>query len=203
MQWEYPADLEKQKLSTLTEIFFQHLGKMPTSFRAGRFGIGHHTGKCLKELGYLIDSSVTPHIVWTSSTGVRFPDFTNFTELPYMICDDGDIWKQGNSNFLELPITALREGIISNEVSWLRPWYSDGKGLCDIFRHIYKNEPKRPNVMMFHNVEVIPSASPYPKTEADVERYLNMLHNIFQLALNMGAIFCTMSEFYHIYKNGA
>lgn len=82
MQWEYGEDLERSKLETLTELFRQHFDHQPLSFRAGSFGAGPHTGRILKDLGYVIDSSVTPHVCWTSRTGEKRPDYRDFLRFP-------------------------------------------------------------------------------------------------------------------------
>src|SRR5258707_2132156 len=66
-QRDYPLDVERHKLGLLTEQFRSAFGERPRSFRAGRFGIGTHTVPLLEELGYEVDSSVTPFVDWTAS----------------------------------------------------------------------------------------------------------------------------------------
>jgi len=204
MQWEYPPELERAKLAALTELFHQQFGRLPTSFRAGRFGIGPHTGRWLRELGYLVDSSVTPHICWTSRHGVKRPDFRGFPERPYTVAPEGSIATPGKSDFLEVPVTILPPGTVpannGRDPIWFRPWYSDGETLCHILRHVADGKPEnglhRPLVMMFHNVELMAGASPYPQTEADVERYLQMMARVFELAAQLGIQSCTLTEYY-------
>ena len=114
-------------------MFFQQFGYQPVSFRAGRFGIGHQTGKWLDELGYKVDTSVTPHITWTSKKGKKFPDFQDFPETPYRVSYEGDIWQTGHSDFLEVPVTIIKSKTLgdtkSNKPNWFSPWYSDKKTL--------------------------------------------------------------------------
>jgi glycosyltransferase involved in cell wall biosynthesis len=210
MQCEYPPDLERAKLATLTDLFEQQFGRRPTSFRAGRFGISPHTGRWLRELGYLVDSSVTPHICWTDRKGEKRPDFRDFPERPYTVAPDGNIWTPGKSSFLEVPVTVLPPGTVAankpHDPIWFRPWYSDGETLCNVLRYVAgekgANGMQRPLVMMFHNVELIAGASPYPQTEAEVERYLQMLEQVFDLALNLGIKFCTLTEYRHHHMAG-
>jgi hypothetical protein len=146
---------------------------------------------------------VTPHVTWTASDGRRQPDFTGFPETPYTIGADGDIWKQGDARLIEIPVTVLRPGtlpgVMGTQPIWFRPWYSDADTLCRLVRHLGEisdapGEP-RPLVMMFHNVEVIPGASPYPQSEDEVQRYLDMLAHAFRVARDVGAIPCTMAEY--------
>ncbi|MGD0813047.1 MAG: glycosyltransferase [Verrucomicrobiota bacterium] len=210
MQWEYPPELEQAKLAALTELFQQQIGRTPTSFRAGRFGISPHTGRWLRELGYLVDSSVTPHICWNSWVGEKRPDFRNFPERPYTVAPDGNIWTPGKSDFLEVPVTILPAGTVpankAPDPIWFRPWYSDGETLCNVLRYVVGEKAAdglcRPLVMMFHNVELIAGASPYPRTEAEVERYLQMLERVFDLAVKLGIKFCTLTEYYRHHMAG-
>lgn len=136
MQWEYGHDLERAKLAALTEMFRQQFGYQPLSFRAGRFGAGPHTGKILQDLGYRIDSSVTPHICWTSRRGEKRPDYRGYGEMPYTLGLEGDIAKPGTGGLLELPVTILPKGAVGAnnpaEPVWFRPWYSDADTLCRV-----------------------------------------------------------------------
>jgi hypothetical protein len=207
MQFEYAPELEHAKLATLTELFIQQFGYSPKSFRAGRFGISHHTGRFLQELGYWVDSSVTPHITWTSQAGHKVPDFRGFSEIPYRIDGNGDIWNQGESVLIEVPVTILPSGTVPSVNAdgpiWFRPWYSDSDTLCNIMKYVVSQPPedghRRPLVMMFHNVEIIAGASPFPQTDADVDRFLDMLKRVFELSDVMGIKPCTLSEYYRQY----
>ncbi|MFQ5503764.1 MAG: methyltransferase domain-containing protein [Planctomycetota bacterium] len=199
MQWEYRTELEHAKLATLTQLFRQELGYAPLSFRAGRFGIGPGTGRILRELGYLVDSSVTPHVCWTSADGERRPDFTNAPELPWFVHEEGDLLTPGAGPLLQVPVTILRE---RGEARWFRPWYSDRDLLARIVesvvqaaRHIPASIPL---TMMFHNVELVPGASPYPQTDGEVARYLEDLEQTLTLALERGAEPMTLAELHEV-----
>ena len=87
MQGDYPPEIERGKLAALTELFRKRIGYSPTSFRAGRFGIGHDTGRWLFELGYLVDSSVVPHVC------LRNPAPVSYTHL--------DVYKRQISSDLQ------------------------------------------------------------------------------------------------------
>lgn len=205
MQWEYSPGLERTKLETLTELFIQQFGFRPTSFRAGRYGISNYTGKWLQELGYLVDTSVTPHLIWTSRNGRTFPNFKNAPELPYRIGANGDIWKIGKSHLLEVPMTILKTPKINsstqNEAIWFRPWSSDAETMCNVIKYVATQSilegRGRPLVMMFHNVELVPGASPRLQTDSDVIRYLDILKRTFELAEKMEITSYTLSEYYH------
>jgi len=210
MQWEYGADLERAKLETLTELFRQQFGHQPLSFRAGRFGAGPHTGRILQDLGYLIDSSVTPHICWTSRQGEKRPDYRGYPEMPYTLGAEGDIARPGTGGLLELPVTVLPTGTVRAnnpaEPVWFRPWYSDADTLCRVLDHVLDQPPvngvHRPLVMMFHNVELLAGASPYPQTETEVQRYLDMMARVFDRAAQRGVKACTMAEYAELHSGG-
>lgn len=200
MQWEYGYALERQKLTTLTDTFVSCFGFRPRSFRAGRFGVGPHTGRALLELGYDVESSVTPHLSWPSRLGTHCPDFRACPEMPYRVAESGNVFETGGSRLLELPITILQQAGDPARPLWFRPWYSSMEVLAAIVEHVIagnqRAETPRPLVMMFHNMEIIPGASPYPQTIADVELYARMLRHTFDRAVSLGAVPMTMAEYF-------
>jgi glycosyltransferase involved in cell wall biosynthesis len=203
MQLEYGHDLELAKMAVLTELFRQQFGYQPLSFRAGRFGAGPHTGGILQKLGYQVDSSVTPHICWTSRHGKRIPDYRGYPEMPYTLGPEGNIAVPGHGGLLELPVSVLPVGaVLANNAAepiWFRPWYSDADTLCRVFDYVLAQPPvngvHRPLVMMFHNVELLAGASPYPQSEHEVQRYLDALARVFNLAEQRGLQSNTMAEY--------
>jgi hypothetical protein len=66
-QRDYALDVERAKFAYLTKLFTDTFGRAPPSFRAGRFGIGASSIGILEELGFAVESSVTPHVDWSSS----------------------------------------------------------------------------------------------------------------------------------------
>ena len=66
-QRDYAPELEREKLTYLTDLFIRAFGHQPRSFRAGRFGIGPSSIPILESLGYTVESSVTPHVDWSSA----------------------------------------------------------------------------------------------------------------------------------------
>lgn len=202
MQWQYSEAIEYEKLATLTELFFQQFDFAPKAFRAGRFGAGHSTAKHLARLGYQVDSSVTPHIRWRH----RFrnsPDYTKASELPYTISPSGDLWEPGESSFLEVPITIMKPEalkISGVEPVWFRPWYSTKETMVEIIDAVLSQNKSegtgRPLVMMFHSVELVPGASPYPQTPSEVDQYMLTLETVFEYCEKLGIVSSTLSEFY-------
>jgi hypothetical protein len=64
MMKNLPAPLQAAKLRTLRQVLGEAVGRRPTSFRAGRFGLGPESVQALIDQGFLVDSSVTPFVSW-------------------------------------------------------------------------------------------------------------------------------------------
>lgn len=76
-----PADLEKSKLSMLTDKIAELTSVRPTTYLAGRYGVGANTYKILSELGYKVDVSISPFADFMHQDG---PDFSNKNNESFM-----------------------------------------------------------------------------------------------------------------------
>ncbi|HVZ73811.1 MAG TPA: hypothetical protein VHJ20_15635 [Polyangia bacterium] len=193
-----PADVERAKLEALTRLFRERVGRAPRSFRAGRFGIGATTLAILADLGYAVDSSVTPFLDW-SATGPGAPDFRDAPVSPYRP-DPTQPARVGDSPVWEVPVTIRRgpwqllPGVgRSLPHRWLRPTWGSARGLVALARRVLAEgretrRPPRPTVLnvMFHNVEVTPGASPYAADEADASAILGRLAALLAFARDAG-----------------
>jgi hypothetical protein len=190
-QRDYPPEVEQRKLYHLTQLFRRAFGRQPRSFRAGRFGIGPHSLGILDALGYDVESSVTPYVDWSSS-GARGLSFVGAPTQPYHP-DPGAPARRGSSRLLEVPVT-IRPPPLGRLLAralaprWLRPSRGTARGLVDVARAEIKDarasSPDRPVVLnaMFHNVEVIPGASPYAATEAAARGILSRVGALLAFA---------------------
>jgi hypothetical protein len=185
-QRDYEGEIEKRKLTYLTDQFIRTFEHQPVSFRAGRFGIGPRTIRILEELGYSVESSVTPNVDW-STAGSPGLSFEGAPTQPYRP-DRDDPTRPGDSNILEIPITIRRRLLNSLpgigkrvEPRWLRPTWTSGEALVrlaeDEIADARRASPGRPVVLnaMLHNTEVIPDASPYADTETNARVILDRL----------------------------
>jgi hypothetical protein len=192
-QRDYEGDVEKRKLTYLTDQFIRTFEHQPVSFRAGRFGIGRRTIRILEELGYGVESSVTPNIDW-SDQGSPGLSFAGAPTQPYHP-DRDDPGKPGASSILEIPITIRRRLLNSLpgigkklEPRWLRPTWTSGDALVrlaeDEIGEARRATPGRPVVInaMLHNTEVIPDASPYADAEGDARAILDRLRVLLAFA---------------------
>lgn len=192
-QRDYPPDVERQKLTYLTDLFIRAFGHQPRSFRAGRFGIGPETIGILESLGYSVESSVTPHMDWASA-GAPGLSFVGAPSQPYRP-DPLDAARPGSSQLLEVPVT-IRRRLLSLlpglgrriEPAWLRPTRGSASGLVrvaeDEIAEARRASPGRPVVLnaMFHNVEVVPGTSPYAADEDEARGILDRLRALLAFA---------------------
>jgi len=191
---EFPCNLPDEsefgKIRSMTELFNTCFGYDPKSYRAARFGADSDTFEFLAELGYHVDTSVTPHINWQSKGG---PDFTRYPEQPYWI-------EQGK--LLEVPVTIAGKRFVLLPdkwfcYKWLRPSVMSGyemKKLIDKF--VAENQASVVLNMMFHSMEMIPQASPYVRSETGRVRFLKKLKNVLAYLKKLDFESRTLVEIY-------
>lgn len=215
-----PEDLLRAKLRTLTAQISENVGVRPRSYRAGRFGMNSTTSRVLVELGYLVDSSVTPLVSWSRDSGTSSmrgsPDFRHHTAAPFLI--EGS----GGSGLVELPVTVvlssrlvrrhslltgpylsrsarvarrvLHGGIIRPEPVWLRPFpHARTADLRRAWRAA-EEDGLSTAVMMLHSSELMPGASPYRPTRRTVTGLLAMLDEFFRFVALVGGAPVSMTE---------
>jgi hypothetical protein len=193
-QRDYPRDVERDKLFRLTDLFRATFGRAPRSFRAGRFGVGEHSLALLEEAGYEVDSSVTPFVDWSSS-GAPGLSFADAPTQPYRP-DPRAPARRGRSALVEVPVTIRPHprrrwpviGGLWQRARWLRPTFSDERELvriaCAEIAQAHAHRPRHPIFLnaMFHNVEVVPRASPYASSEHGCRRILRRLSALLRFA---------------------
>jgi len=116
--------IERAKIETLTEAIVNNIGVRPRVFKAGRYGFGPSTAAVLESLGYDVDTSVIPHMDFSSERG---PNFTGFSVRPALFGEKRPL--------LELPCTLDFTGIARHagaslhrlaSSSWLSPFRAVG-----------------------------------------------------------------------------
>ncbi len=98
-----PGKLVKCKLEELTNSFVKVFGFPPLCYRAGRFGFDGVSGKIIAELGYTVDSSVTPFYDWSKNDG---PNFYFAPLRPFWMRPEDLSGKNGKGGVLEVPVSA-------------------------------------------------------------------------------------------------
>jgi hypothetical protein len=196
-QRDYPEEIERQKLTFMTEQFVAAFGYRPRSFRAGRFGLGPSSLAILESLGYAVDSSVTPFMNWASA-GAPGLSFDGAPTQPYRPALSFPA-RRGGADILEVPITIRprRRNSLPGigrliEPRWLRPTHATASSLIRLARDeiaaARRERPGRPVILnaMFHNVEVVPAASPYAPTETAARRILDRVGALLSFASSEG-----------------
>lgn len=191
-QRDYAADVERAKLTDLTESFARTFGRRPASFRAGRFGIGPNTIGILCDLGYAVESSVTPFVDWSDKApGLTFDGAPT---QPYRPAARAPA-REGDAPILEVPVTIRpramqRMPLVGKlvEARWLRPTRGTAASLVAVARDEIASakaaRPSAPVVLnaMFHNVEIVPGASPYAADDREAKGILDRLEALLAFA---------------------
>lgn len=188
-QRDYPREIEAQKLANLSFLFRSVFGYAATSFRAGRFGIGPHSLGILESLGYRVESSVTPFLSWESA-GAKGLVFKGAPTQPYHP-DPARPGRAGASPMWEVPVTIrphrfARVPVIGDRIEhrWLRPTRGTNTSLVAVAQEEIHAGAAGPIILncMFHNVEIIPGASPYADDEIQARAILNRLRALLVFA---------------------
>lgn len=215
MECSYPKDVELGKLRNLTSSFRRSFGYSPRSFRAGRWGAGRNTVRCLEELHYSVDSSVSPGVVWDYPEGKA--DYSGADNQPYFPSSD-DITVPGRSSVLEVPpsirVPPLRRtllrglNITGNKVvmwglnrllpcSWVTPALYSTPRIIRTVNTILADNAGRDTVvlnMMFHSVDVIPGAGPAAVDKEESDALVRRIAAVLKYARHHSFEFITLSE---------
>lgn len=188
------AAVEHAKLENLTNLFVDRFGTRPRSFRAGRYGAGPNTLQALAALGYLADTSVTPHIRWKHPDGNV--DYRSAPEQPYFPAADSLTRPAAEpTGILEVPVT-MRPRLLRGP-HWFRPWMASVESMKKTVRYHLDRYQGRDTLvlnMMFHSMEVIEKASPYPQSHEDVQRFLDDLADVLGWCHREGFSFAGLAE---------
>ena len=191
-QNEYSEGIERAKLENLTELFRSAFGGTPTSFRAGRWSAAGRTARLLTDLGYRVDSSVSPHVHWTD--GGRSIDYRRAPEQPYRP-DEINISVPGELPLWELPVSIVAPWWSAQRPVWLRPSYSSIAMMRRVIHSIRRRHPPpRTFVAMLHNTELTEGTSPHSRTPESAEHMAQRLQALLHWAANDGMTFATLTE---------
>lgn len=192
-QCSYKPQIEYRKLANLTKLFEQRFGYSPRSFRAGRYGANHHSMNALEKLGYQVDTSVTPYIRWKEPNAVV--DFRKAPQQPYFPSAK-NIAKPGKQRpLLQAPVTMKERPF--RMPRWFRPWLSSVEQMKEVAEWHLKKFADQEVIhlnMMFHSMEVIPAATPYPQNEDEAQRYIDDMVEVLGWCQSKGFEFCGLKE---------
>lgn len=187
---EYNYQNLKSMIGSLTNSIENTFDIKPISYRAGRYGICSNQITVLGELGFKIDSSITPNMSWYDRKRPRsyWPQFKYYNYYIYEI-DASDIRRKGKSGILEVPITTFVLPNIKNRIKRFIGFDLDyamfriqPKNNLNELKMFAENSFKegRDYLMLFlHSSELMPGGSPYFKNLIDIEEMFNKYTELF------------------------
>lgn len=181
-----PPEVQSKKISSLHDVIFKQFGVEPKLFRSGKWGVDMGLLKVIENLGYEVDTSITPYTDWTFNDG---PDLSKFSPKPYWVGGDHNNGGNHGNGLLEVPATigylqrnyqfcskmdAVMDNLIFNKLRvkgilsilrlfnkvWLSPEQSDDKSMISLTRRLKKKDYRVIN-MFFHSQSLIPGLSPF------------------------------------------
>jgi len=216
-----PRALEAEKLGRLTQQISESFGIQPLTYLAGRYGFGANTAAILEELGYDVDISPAVPIDFSGDGG---PDYSGYTSHPY--------WFGKQRKLLGLPGTGgyvgwLRRGGTPLYRAVTSPVMRRSRvaGVFARLRLVERirlspedyNEPEmrrltlallhdgvRVFVFSFHSPSVMPGGTPYVRSEAELDRFLDKCRNYFDFFLKrLDGVTMTPIEIRNALANGS
>lgn len=226
----YPHDLSpelfRKKMTALTDQLEKAVGERPVSYRAGRWGFCADHITILRDLGYRVDTSITPMMSWRRFPGAPFgqggQDYRLAPNHPYFL-SDGDILRAGDSGLFEIPPTVVCRNQTAGQVFiksnnrfiksvlsrlglkplWMYPTImsQDLDRISDYLITIYKIAKGQgaPYVhMVTHSSELMPGGSPFWPTEESIDKFYDEMRLFFEFVRNDGCKGVTLKEFYSL-----
>jgi hypothetical protein len=215
-----PEPLVLRKLTVLHEAICENFAIVPESFRAGRWGFNSSVARALCQLGYRVDTSVSPFDNLSVSHG---PDYSGFQLHPYRFEPDDIATPRDDGALLEVPATVgflqsdfercrnwtvslekdlgkkLRvKGILSrlgllNKV-WLSPEIGDVRRMIRLAKRV--GGMSYPNLnMFFHSTNLMAGLSPFVVTRDDETAFLKTIEDFlaYTSASNIKSV--TLNQF--------
>lgn len=219
-----PREQFDAQLDALTAAISAATGRVPVSYRSGRFGFSADHVAALERCGYLVDSSVAPLFYESHKGG---PAFVEAPLTPYFLAYDSAT-EAGSSGVLELPISAalnrrlpkalqyayarapkpyttkrILRALRLLRMRWLRPSYSSLDDMMALARDLARwNEPVLN--LLFHSSEAIVGGSPYNRTQGELDAFCDRLERFLAFATReLHAVPVTFAEFRAAYAPAA
>lgn len=188
---QYPDDIMYQKIAELTRIIEERIAIRPTSHRAGRWVIDQRYISYLKQLGYTVDTSVTPHVNWkkaikdekaTDYSGEREDAHfleNGLLEVPVTIRNMHPFHVLDRDISLRKRISAMRK-FVKGAPCWIRPMPNTYGDVVSVYKRALKAN-EEVIVFMMHSSELMPGGSPYFETSELVEELYRFLEYFFSI----------------------
>lgn len=216
-----PTELIREKLEILTFEIKKYFGsKSVISFRAGRWGFSSVVAECLVDLGFKVDSSITPFVDWTGEYG---PNFSNAPYFPYKFSPRFPILPNDKGELVEIPPTIgflqkisfktllnIRSFILKSglyhfhligvldklklmSLRWLSPENTSKKDIISLAKSFINHGVNVLN-MTFHSTSLMPGKTPFVKTDKDKKKFLERIEVFLKFAKEKGFKFVSLSH---------
>ncbi len=184
--------LEERKLLGLLRRFEASFGFSPQVYRAGRYGLGRHTGMILEDNGFRVDTSIAPRTDFSIEGG---PDYSRVDCQPFWfgvsrhllevpLCRSIIGWGGELAPFLYRAMTgpnlarSRAVGILTRsrcaERVTLSPEGNDTAAMQRLVRSLVaRGQGVLP--VSFHSSSIHPGRNPYVRTMADLHRFYDRL----------------------------
>ncbi len=218
MMSNLPYDLLIAKMCNLHDAIKINFKTCPVSFRAGRWGFSNDVARCLSELEYKIDTSISPFVDWASYHG---PNFRGSDTHPYFfdvknitqVLTDGEILEvppsigffQPNHMLCDALFNTLKKPLFSKfrliglldklnmlNFRWLSPELSNGDEMVKLAKQFVKLDHKFLN-MSFHSTSLLPGKSPFVQNEKDLTEFLYKIEVFLKYAVDNNFEFAPIS----------
>lgn len=212
-------ELLSEKMNILHEAIKSNFGIAPVSFRAGRWGFNEDVARCLVDLNYKVDTSMSPFVDWAPYHG---PNFRNSSTHPFNFSPENIREPMQNGKLLEIPPTigfyqsnfklcdsiqyGLKKPFISKlrllgildrlrllNFHWLSPELSSGDEMVRLMKRFVKSGHKFLN-MSFHSTSILPGKSPFVRNEEDLIKFLDKIETVLKYAVANGFEFLPIAK---------
>ena len=215
------------KIKALHELIIHRFQVVPQAFRAGRWGVGPSVAKIIKELGYKVDTSVTPYGNWKIYQG---PDFSRVGPSAYRFNPDDILCEDLRGSLVEVPVTigflqnnfkrcaAVRRLIMNGRLShvhilglldklrilnirWLSPELSSAREMICLTKRLLKKKCASLN-LTFHTNSLIPGKNIFVRNEEELVFFLRKIETYLEFACKNNFEFLPLSAATEIYARG-
>lgn len=188
-----PKEMEEQKLVALRDAIRDRIGITPTTYRAGRYGIGPHTTELLLKHGFVMDSSIRSRFDYSGQGG---PDFLSVGSEPY--------WWEGDERLLEVPLTTVYSGLLRKQYGFAAAIMEKSPLAAALLSRgkILERIPLTPEgisaretkeaidvaldddlrllVFSFHSPSLSPGHTPYVRTQDDLDDFYDWWREVLE-----------------------
>ncbi len=208
-----------RKMNCLHKTIEDNFHIKPVVFRAGRWALNEDVARCLSELGYLVDSSMSPFVDWSDNFGPNFRDSSThpfyfkadnicqhdkvgellevpptigFYQSNFRLCDKV-VHTISNSVLSRLRLLGILDRLQLLNFHWLSPELSSGKEMIKLSKHFVKSGHNYLN-MSFHSTSLLPGKSPFVRNERELILFLDKIEVFLQYATKNNFEFLPLSK---------